>query len=230
MSLVACGSSPTSSASSTGATPTKAATSSAPSTGATPSEATATSAGPTARQSELDRWNKAYSYLGVQTKPTEIACGWFTASGATPSPVPRPARFYSFSDTAAWKKHLVTRNGPFPKGTFEDCVATVPTAVPYGDAIESFLGRFGLTFVADPNGAAGLTPVEIAYAGQDASDPDIIYRDKPGLFGLRIALAQLGKTPFESGTSKIVQPTNDATAARYLRYATPLLSWYGYPG
>ena len=131
---------------------------------------------------------------------------------------------------AAWKTHLVTRNDPIPKGTFENCDATVPTTVPYGSAIEAFLAKHGLTFAADPSTTAGLTPIEIAYAGQDASDPDVIYRDKPGLFGLRMALGSLGQTPFEPGTSKIVQPTDDATAAAYLRYATPLLDWYHYTG
>jgi hypothetical protein len=144
--------------------------------------------------------------------------------------VPRPAKFFSFSDKAAWKGHLVTRNGPFPKGTFELCEATVPNTIPYGPAIEPFLNRFGLTFVADSSRPAGMTPIEIAYAGQNASDPDIIYRHKPGLFGLRIALSQLGQAPFVPGTSKIVQPTDDSTAARYLRYATPLLNWYGFKG
>jgi hypothetical protein len=109
-------------------------------------------------------------------------------------------------------------------------VATVPTTVPYGPAIENFLNRFGLTFAADSNPTPGATPIEIAYAGQNASDPDIIYRDKPGLFGLRIALAQLGQAAFAPRTSKIVQPKDDSTAARYLRYAMPLLDWYGYKG
>jgi hypothetical protein len=213
--LAACGSSSVPSTSSTDATPSRSAT---------------TSAGAAAGQSARDRWSKAYSYLSIQTKPTEIACTWLTASGARPSPVPRPALFYNFSDTAAWKNHLVMRNDPLPKGTFEDCIATVPTTVPYGPAIETFLSRLGLTFAVDSNSTAGLTPIEIAYAGQDASDPDIIYRDKPGLFGLRVALAQLGKAPFEPGTSKIVQPTDEATAARYLRYAAPILNWYRYKG
>jgi len=75
-----------------------------------------------------------------------------------------------------------------------------------------------------------MTPIEIGYAGQNARDPDIIYRHKPGLFGLRLALSQLGQAPFVPGTSKIVQPTDDSTAARYLRYATPLLNWYGFKG
>jgi hypothetical protein len=187
-----------------------------------------TSSGPATGQSAIDRWSKAYAYLSNQTKPTEIVCLWFAASGATPSPVPRPALFYNFSNTGRWKSHLVTRKDPLPKGTFEDCEATVPTTVTYGPAIEPFLRRFGLTFAGDPNTPASLTPIEIAYAGQNSDDPDIIYRDKPGLFGLRMALAQIGTTPFEPGTSKIVQPTNDATAAQYLQYATPLLNWYRY--
>jgi hypothetical protein len=209
MSVAACGSS------STGGSPTSSA-------GAASAHATG--------QSALVRWNRAYSYLSAQTKPTEIDCSWLVAAGGTPSPVPRPAKFSSFSDTAAWKSHLVTRNGPFPKGTFELCAATVPNTIPYGPAIEPFLHRFKLTFVADPNRPAGMTPIEIAYAGQNASDPDIIYRHKPGLFGLRIALSQLGQAPFVPGTSKIVQPTDDSTAARYLRFATPLLNWYGFKG
>ncbi len=110
------------------------------------------------------------------------------------------------------------------------CEATVPTAIPYGPAIETFLGRFGLIFGARTNTSAGLTPIEIAYAGQNASDPDIIYHDKPGLFGLEMALGGLGTTPFVAGTSKIIQPTDDATAALFLKYATPLLNWYGYKG
>jgi hypothetical protein len=213
MCLTACGSSAPSST---------APTTSQRSTSVTPSSAPATG------QSAIDRWSNAYAYLSNQTKPTEIVCLWFAASGATPSPVPRPALFYNFSDTANWKRHLVTRRDALPKGTFEDCEATVPTTVTYGPAIEPFLRRFGLTFAGDPKTPAGLTPIEIAYAGQDSDDPDIIYRDKPGLFGLRMALAQIGTTPFDTGSSKIVQPTDDATAARYLQYATPLLDWYRY--
>lgn len=211
--LAACGTSPS---------PPVAATS------ATPRSSVATAAATAGEHPALDRWNAAYSYLSTQTKPTEIACTWMTAAGSSPSPVPRPALFYSFSDPAPWKKHLITRNDPLPKGTFEDCIATVPTTVPYGPKIETFLSRFGLTFAGDPTKTPGLTPIEIAYAGQNAEDPDIIYRDKPGLFGLRGALAQLGDSPFKPGTSEIVQPTDEATAARYLRYATPLLTWYGY--
>lgn len=178
--------------------------------------------------SALARWDRAYSFLGAQTRPTEIVCLWAKTSAGSLSPVPRPARFYSFSDPAAWKKHIVTRDDLPATGTYEDCEATVPTTVPYGPAIESFLSQFGLTFGTDPNRAAGLTPIEIAYAGQNASDPDIIYHDQPGLFGLRLALAPLGEGPFEPGSSKIIQPTDDATAERYLRFAAPLLSWYGY--
>ena len=207
MSLAACGSS---------------------STGGTPTRAAGTSATQTTGQPALVRWNRAYSYLSAQTKPTEIACSWLVGAGGRASPAPRPAQFYGFSDTAAWKSHVVTRNDPIPNGTFEDCEATVPTTVPYGPAIESFLHRLGLTFAADPNRTPRTTPIEIAYAGQNASDPDVIYRHKPGLFGLRIALAQLGQAAFVPTTSKIVQPTDDSTAARYLRYATPLLNWYGY--
>jgi hypothetical protein len=151
---------------------------------------------------------------------------WLTASGTTLAPVPRPARFYNFSDRAAWKNHLITRNDAYPTGPFEDCVATVPTTIPYGPAIEPFLSRLGLTFTADPKSSPGLAPIEIAYAGQNADDPDIVYRDKPGLFGLRMALGSLGKAPFEPGTSTIAQPTDEATAARYLHYAKPLLAWY----
>lgn len=181
-----------------------------------------------AGQLSLDRWEKAYAFLAAQTTPTEIVCGWFTAAGSSPSPAPRPALFYSFSDTAAWKDHLITRNNPPLKGTFEDCSATVPTTVPYGPAIETFLAHYGLTFAADPNATPGLTPIEIAYAGQDPGDPDIVYRDKPGLFGLSMALAHLGKTAFEPGTSTIVQPSDEKTATRYWNYALPLLRWYGY--
>jgi hypothetical protein len=213
LSLAACGSSsPPSVAAATG----------------TPDNSVATSAATASQHPALDRWNAAYSYLRAQTKPTEIACTWLTAAGSSPSPVPRPALFYGFSDSAVWKKHLITRNDPVPKGTFEDCIATVPTTVRYGPEIETFLSRFGLTFAGDRIRTAGLTPIEIAYAGQNAEDPDIIYRDKPGLFGLRGALGQLGDSVFKPGTSEIVQPTDEATAARYLRYATPLLTWYRY--
>lgn len=198
------------------------------STGTTASSATPPSSTAAQGQSPLHRWKKACAYLKAQSKPTEIVCNWLTASGGTPTAVPRPAVFYSFSDRAAWKDHLITRNDPLPKGTFEECAATVPTTVPYGPAIDSFLRRFGLTFVADSNGTPGLTPIEIAYAGQDANDPDMIYHDEPGLFGLKMALAQLGRTPFEPGTSKIIQPAEGKTAARYWKYALPLLRWYGY--
>lgn len=174
------------------------------------------------------RWTSAYAFLDAQTKPTEIACSWFALKAGKPSPSPKAAQFFDFTDTAAWKSHLITRVDPQPTGDFEDCEATVPTTVPYGPAIETFLGRYGLAFAGDPDRPKAATPVEIAYAGQDASDPDIVFHDKPGLFGLRIALAQLGDAPFQPGTSKIVQPADEATAAEYLRYATPLLDWYGY--
>jgi len=204
--------------------------SSSTSTSDAPSGPAATSSEPATEQSALDRWDKAYDYLSAQTKSTEISCSWVTASGAQIAPAPRPALFFEFSDKAAWSQHVFTRNDSLPKGTFEYCVATVPTTVPYGPEIQTFLGRFGLTFAADSDSVAGLTSIEIAYAGQNADDPDIIYQDKPGLFGLRIALGQLGKAPFEPGTSKIVPPTDDATASRYLRYAKPLLDWYRYKG
>ena len=190
------------------------------------SPAEPTSSAPSADRSALARWNEAYSYLSSRVEPTEIFCTWMTVSNGDLSPVPRRVRFFSFSDRAAWRSHLITRNGPFPDGPFEDCLATVPTTVPYGPAIETFLSRFGLTFLAGANATGDRTPIEIAYAGQNPADPDIIYRDAPGLFGLRMALAALGKAPFEPGTSKIIQPTDEATAARYLRYATPLLTWY----
>src|SRR4051812_21821091 len=167
------------------------ASSSAPSVASTtarPSNSVATTAGATSGHPTLDRWDAAYSYLSTQTKATEIVCTWSKATGARPAPVPRPASFSSFSGSSAWRKHLITRNGPFPKGVFEDCIATVPTTVSCGPGIETFLGQFGLTFVADEVRSADLTPIEIAYAGQNAEDPDIIYRDEPGLFGLRIAL------------------------------------------
>lgn len=183
---------------------------------------------PATAPSALDKWDKAYAYLAAQTKPTEIACNRFTTIAGNLSPAKRPARFYDFSAPAAWKSHLLTRNDALPQGTFQICQATVPTTVRYGPAIADFLSPLGLSFAAEPTHPAGLTPIDIAYAGQSASDPDIIYRDKPSLFGLRGALGQLGQAPFEPGTSKIIQPTDDATAAQYLRYATPLLDWYGY--
>lgn len=200
------------------------------SSGSAARPSTDTSSTASAGGSALARWNRAYHYLNVVKIPTEIVCVWLKEAGGRPSPVPRPAQFYDFADPAAWKSRIVTRDDLPSSGTVDDCVATVPTTVPYDAAIEQFLGRYGLTFGAEPHHAAGLTPIEIAYAGQNASDPDIIYRDKPGLFGLRLALSPLGKAAFEPGTSKIVQPADEATAARYLRYATPLLSWYGYEG
>jgi len=103
----------------------------------------------------------------------------------------------------------------------------VPASVPYGQDIESYLAPYGLVF--GPS-APGLESVEIAYPGQNASDPDRIYRDKPGLFGLRVALGQLGTSAFEPGTSKVLQPTTDARARTYLRFARPLLRWYDFRG
>lgn len=178
--------------------------------------------------SPLDQWTKAYTFLAAQTKPTEIECGWFVNVAGSLSPAPQApvGAFYDFSDTTAWMSHTVTRDN-IPSGTFEMCGATVPTTVPYGPAIESFLAGHGLVFGTT---APGLTPIEIAYAGQNASDPDIIYRDKPGLFGLRLALGGLGTKPFVPGTSKIIQPKDAATATEYLQYAQPLLTWYGYKG
>jgi hypothetical protein len=193
-----------------------------------PDSSIATPAAAASQHPNLDRWNAAYTYLSTQTKPTQIVCNWWSADGSRPSPAPRPARFYRFSESAAWKEHLITRNDPYPRGTFDYCVATVPTTVPYGPEIATFLSQFGLRFVADRTKAEGLTPIEIAYAGANADDPDIIYRDKPGLFGLRMALAGLGDGAFKPGTTEIVQPTDEATAARYLRYARPLLDWYQY--
>jgi len=214
VSLAACGSSSPPSAIPSSATP--------------PDSSIATPAATASQHPTLDRWNAAYSYLSTQTKPTQIACSWWTAAGSKLSPAPRPARFYRFSESAAWKEHLITRNDPFPAGTFEYCVATVPTTVRYGPDIAAFLSRLGLRFAADPTRAEGLTPIEIAYAGANADDPDIIYREKPGLFGLKMALAGLGDGAFKPGTSEIVQPTDEATAARYLRHARPLLNWYRY--
>jgi hypothetical protein len=207
--------------------------SSSPPSSATPSSATtessvAPSAQPASQPTPLDRWIAAYTFLSAQTEPTEISCTWLTSAGSALSPAPRPAKFYGFAESAAWKDHLITRNDPYPSGSFESCVATIPTTVPYGPEIRTFLSRVGLRFAADPSGTESLTPVEIAYAGQDAEDPDIIYRDKPGLFGLRMALAGLGDDAFKAGTSEIVQPTADEAATRYLRYATPLLNWYQY--
>ena len=183
---------------------------------------------PTPTASALEQWNASYAFLASQSKPTEIFCSWLTDSGNKPAP--RPALFYDFSDRDAWKTHLLTRNDPTPKGIFEECQATVPTTVPYGPDIETFLKPLGLSFAADPDRPAGLAPIEIAYAGQDPSDPDIIYRDEPGLFGLDIALHQIGGSPFEPGTSKIIKPTDEETAVTYLKYAKPLLDWYGYRG
>lgn len=202
--------------------------SSAPTSSAVTERAVAASAQPASEPSPLDRWTAAYSFLSTRTEPTEISCAWFTAAGSAPSPAPRPGKFYGFAESAAWKDHLITRNDPYPSGTFEYCVATVPTTVPYGPEIGTFLSRSGLRFVADSSGTESLIPVEIAYAGHDADDPDIIYRDKPGLFGLRMALTGLGDDAFKPGTSEIVQPADDETATRYLRYATPLLNWYQY--
>lgn len=178
--------------------------------------------------SALARWDSAYRFLSAQTKPTQIVCNWLTNTAGSIEPVAHVAAFYNFSDTAAWKTHIVTRDDMAPSGTFELCEADIPTTVPYGPAIETFLRGYGLTFVAHPLSDPHLTRIEITYAGQNARDPDIIYRDKPGLFGLENALHQLGAAAFVPGTSKIIQPTNNAGAMQYLTYAKPLLDWYGY--
>lgn len=178
-------------------------------------------------KSPMEQWSSAYAFLSSQTKPTELGCSFLHSSGGQMEPAPQPAQFYSFSDTARWTDHRITRNDPRPSGTFEECEATVPTTVPYGPKIEDFLNPLGLTFDG-ANPAPGLKSIEIAYAGQNASDPDIIYRDKPGLFGLEMALQQLGHTPFKGSTSEIIQPATDAAATQYLQYAKPLLDWYGY--
>lgn len=39
----------------------------------------------------------------------------------------------------------------------------------------------------------------------------------------------LGTAPFIPGSAEIIQPADEATAEQHLRYATPLLDWYGYP-
>ena len=211
-----------SSHSSRGATTTASPSTAAPTA---PSPGEAASAGP----SLVTRWTVAYDFVASQTKPTQISCGWFNNVNGNPVPTSRAALFYDFRSNSTWKSHVVTRNDSLPKGVFELCVATVPNRVPYAaTGIERFLRPLGLTFAADPSRPTGLTPIEIAYAGQNASDPDVIYSDKPGLFGLRIALAQLGKEPFGPGTSKIIQPIDEQTAGTYLRYAQPLLDWYGF--
>ena len=195
--------------------------------GATPAPTATSSSTPGAVQT----WQAAYSFLGAQTKPTQIFCGWFRATKGHPAPVARPTHFYDFSHTAGgWRAHTITRFDPLPRGVFEMCSANVPTSVPYGLGIEDFLRQYGLVFGVDKRHARGLQPIEIAYAGQNASDPDIIYHDQPGLFALSIALRALGDAPFEPGTSRIIPPTDQATATRYLSYAAPLLSWYGYQG
>jgi hypothetical protein len=143
----------------------------------------------------------------------------------------QPVEFYSFADSADWKSHIITRWDTYPVGTDETCGANVPTTVPYGPAIESFLNPHGLTFYYGQSHAAGLTLIEISYAGANSSDPDIIYFNRPGLFGLRLALGPLAASGvFVINTTKIVQPTDSATAAKYLEYAKPLLRWYGYRG
>lgn len=175
------------------------------------------------------QWEKAYAFLGAQAKPTEMVCSWFDGMAGHVSPAQRPALFYNFSDRNRWRAHLITRADRTPRGLFEACGATVPNSVPYTPAdIENFLRPFGLVFVADRYRAAGLIPTEIAYAGQSPSDPDIVYADEPGLFGLRLALSQLGTAAFKPGTTSIVQPADAATAALYLRYTKPLLDWYGF--
>jgi hypothetical protein len=183
-------------------------------------------------KSALEQWNDAYRFLSARTKPTEINCVWLNvAADGTKTPAQQPVEFYSFADSARWKSHIITRFDTFPVGTDEICAANVPATVPYGPAIESFLNPLGLTFYYGQNHAAGLTLIEIDYAGQNSSDPDIIYFHQPGLFGLRIALGPLAASgAFVSNTSKIVQPTDGATAAKYLKYAKPLLNWYGYHG
>lgn len=61
------------------------------------------------------------------------------------------------------------------------CSATIPTSVPFGHDIAAFLSPYGLVFAGDPASAySGLTEIEISYAGQNSSDPDIIYRNDPG--------------------------------------------------
>jgi hypothetical protein len=183
-------------------------------------------------KSALEQWKSAYQFLSAQKKPTEINCLWINvAADGTKAAAQRPVEFYSFADSADWKSHTITRFDAYPVGSDETCEANVPTTVPYGPAIESFLNPLGLTFWHGQHHAAGLTLIEIAYAGQNSSDPDIIYFNQPGLFGLRIALTPLATSgAFVSNTSKIVQPTDDATAAKYLKYAKPLLAWYGYRG
>lgn len=192
---------------------------------------TACTSSGSAAPSAMDKWSKAYAFLAAQTKPTEMLCPWSqaTADGHVLQSE-RPVGFYSFTDRAAWQSH----EGPdlhlllgHPGTSFEACEATVPVSVPNGAAVNAFLARYGLVTGAS---APGKTFVMIDYLGRGPSFLKTAYRDKPGLFGLYLAFFAMQPDPYQQNAAKLTQPTDDATATKYLQYAQPLLAWYGYTG
>lgn len=181
----------------------------------------------TASPSPVQKWSKAYAFLAAQTKPTEMLCSWVetTADGRSMQ-AEKPVGFYSFADRASWQPHLqfhMDRVG----ASWELCEATVPVSVPNGPAVNAFLAKYGL---ATGRTVPGKTDVMIAYLGQGPTFLKNDYRDKPGLYGLYLAFAALQLDPFNQNLDQMTQPTDDATATTYLRFAQPLLAWYGYNG
>lgn len=174
----------------------------------------------------MARWTKAYAFLAAQTKPTEIDCLWVVTTGGNYQ-TPHVVGFYSFSDREAWTSHRGLHQ-ELPAGTeYEMCQATVPTSVAYRPAaINAFLAHHGLPATPDNSGG---TSIFVNYAGVSPQDPTRVYRDEPGLFGLTIAFSAIEPSPF-TGVTHLTPPTDEATATRYLRYAQPLLAWYGYTG
>lgn len=177
----------------------------------------------------MDRWTKAYAFLAAQTKPTEIVCTWVTNTapgGAGLTQASHLPAFYRFAETSAWKSHVNLNLDSPPGSTYEVCAATVPSSIPPGPKYDSFLAHHGL--LATGTSTPGTANMVINYAS--ANGPDSIYRDKPGLFGLQLALDARPNTGQVPSISIIVQPTDSATAASYLQYAQSLLAWYGYKG
>jgi len=185
-------------------------------------------------KSTLEQWNDAYAFLSVQTKPVEVFCDVDVPANADGSGLDysrATMAFYSLkSDTSRWQPYLDFRDDTTAQQPGTHCGINIPTSYPYGSAIDEFLRPHGYWFYDAGSAHDGLKRVEIAYAGQNSSDPDIIYFSKPGLFGLRIAFAPLQESAFKPNSAKIIQPTDDPTAAKYLQHAKPLLDWYGYKG
>lgn len=187
------------------------------------------------RKAALGRWDKAYTFLRAQTKPVEVVCMVDVPTKADGSGLDYSrarTAFYSLNSAeGGWQTYLDSRdNTAAEQQAGTHCSINVPTSYPYGPAIDRFLRTYGYWFYGAEPPSEDLQRVEITYAGQNSSDPDIIYFKKPGLFGLRLAFIPLSASAFKPNSSEIVEPPDAASAEKYLQYAKPLLDWYGYKG